>query len=41
MENFKKGSYKIMKCDYVLDNVETLEEQKEILINYHEGKTNH
>jgi len=41
MENFQKESYEIIKCDCILEDVELLEEQKEILINYHEGKTNH
>ena len=41
MENFQKGSYKIMMCDFVLDDVGTLEEHKEILVNHHEGTTNH
>ena len=41
MENFQKESYKLIKCETLLEDVESLEEQKEILINYHEGKTNH
>ena len=41
MENFQKESYKLIKCETLLDDVESLEEQKEILINYREGKTNH
>ena len=34
-------SYKMTKCDCILEDIESVEEQKEILINYHEGKTNH
>jgi len=29
------------KCDCILEDIESVEEQEEILINYHEGKTNH
>ena len=41
MEKFQEESYEIIKCDCILEDVELLEQQKEILINYHEGKTNH
>jgi len=41
MEMLQKESYKIMKCESILEDIESVEEQKDILTNYHEGKTNH
>jgi len=41
MNNFVKGSYHIIKCEYILEDVESLETQTEHILNYHEGKTNH
>jgi Reverse transcriptase (RNA-dependent DNA polymerase)./Integrase core domain. len=41
METFHKESYKIVKCECVLEDIESIEEQTQILITYHEGKTNH
>ena len=41
METFHKESYKIVKCEYVLEDIDSIEEQIQILITYHEGKTNH
>ena len=38
MQNFQKESYKLIKCETLLDDVESPEEQKEILINYHKVK---
>jgi len=41
MENFIKGSYEMIKCDYLAEDIEEPETQMETIINYHEGKTNH
>ena len=41
MNNFVKGSYHIIKCEYMLEDVESPETQIENIMNYHEGKTNH
>jgi len=41
IETFHKESYKIVKCECVLEDIESTEEEKQIIITYHEGKTNH
>ena len=41
MKNFVKESYNIIKCEYILEDVESLETRLESVLNYHEGKTNH
>ena len=40
MKDFVKGSYHI-KCECLLEDVESRETQLENVLNYHEGKTNH
>ena len=41
MNNFIKGSYCIIKWEYILENVELSETKIENIMNYHEGKMNH
>ena len=41
MENFTRGSYDIIKCEYLAEDFESPETQIETIINYREGKTNH
>ena len=41
MQNFVKGSYEIIKCEYLAEDIESPENQIETIMNYHEGKTNH
>ena len=41
MKDFVKGSYHIIKCECLLEDVESSETQLENILNYHEGKTNH
>lgn len=39
--NFQKDSYIFIQCENMLQDVITLEDQLEIVSNYHLGKTNH
>ena len=41
MEKFRKESIKLVKCECMREDIETLDEQIETIMNYHEGKTNH
>lgn len=41
MENFNKDTYQIIKCEYILNDFEYQKNQINIIINYHEGNTNH
>lgn len=39
--NFSKETYKLIQCENLLVDVENLDEQLDIISNYHLGKTNH
>ena len=41
MRDFIKGSYCIIKCEHILEDLEFSDTQIESILNYHEGKTNH
>jgi len=41
MKDFVKGSYHTIKCECLLEDVESRETQLENVLNYHEDKTNH
>lgn len=40
-KTFKNTAYNLVKCNHILEDVNSTERQQEILRNYHEGKTNH
>lgn len=40
-DNFIKDSFKLIQCDQLLEDVENINDQIDIITNYHFGKTNH
>lgn len=39
--NFSKQSYKLIQCENLLTDIDNIDEQLDIISNYHLGKTNH